>query len=375
MNDHRRINTNINTVLILILAIEVLLSSSFGLNISSNVNVFIVTTILYILYVVYCFFYSIKTNDIFYIVFLGCLVLIFRNSSIIFLSGLALISSRLRINDFVFIYKYAIGIGLTMTTCLSLLGKLPMRNYIDGVISVGFVNENTLGFYLSFFAILTTLKIIDGYITYNFTFINILILILAILFDLFVINYNTAIIMISVYLLFCFFSKFLDKVRHFLSVIFFLLPPFLMYLSYWCALNFGKYGFLQKANEILTNRFLMWHYYVVNFQWGFRGSSWQISKGIWQGYLDGAYFSELLFFGLLAIILTLGLSIINIRLIQSKNWILLSLVVILELCGFAENILFNYNDSFGVIFALLGFYPGKIDGISNIKLPHPRNEK
>ena len=364
MNNERQIDSLVNKVLIAIMAVEVLLSSNLGVSISSNINVMIVTALFFLIYIIYCFLDGIKDHDFMYMIFLLILILFFKNSSIVFLSSLALLSSRLNINNYIYIYKCAIGIGLVLTALLALTGKLPMHNYIDGVISLGVTNENTLGFYLSFFAILCTLKVTEGKLVYNFSILNIIFLVLVMLFDVLIITYNTAVILISIYLLFVVFNKTLTRVKLFLLLTSSFIPPLLAILSYWSANNFERYGLLQRINELLSNRFLMWHYYVVNFQWGIKGSSWKISDGIYQGYLDGAYFSELLFFGVLGVILILGLSFINVRLILAKEWILFSLILMLEICGFAENVLFNYSDSFGVAFALLGFYPGKINGLS-----------
>lgn len=258
--------------------------------------------------------------------------------------------------DTVYIYKYGILLGVGIVIVLSLIGVISKYGSQGGHLALGFDNENITGFYLIFLSVLFFIKKKDTQtLKIKYNIFNVAFFLIAFSMDYHIFKDGTAIIIPVVFMLTYFVSRNM-KVNFFSKVAVSILPLVLILFSIWVGLNFGRYNWLFKLNQLLTLRPFIWHYYLTNYPVGPFNSNWMIDINWVNGAFDGSYVYWIVFNGyIFTCLVILGLIIANWKLVKNHCWILLSLLVTLEIVGFSENIFLNFYQCFGLVFALLAF--------------------
>ncbi|MDR7925265.1 hypothetical protein RIU76_11275 [Latilactobacillus sakei subsp. sakei] len=242
--------------------------------------------------------------------------------------------------------SYLIGIylGTTGAIILSLIQVLPIKDSF-GTIVLGFKNPNTIGYYFAMIAMIQ-IMIKKG----NYKILNFIVYITAIYFNIKFFGNETAIMMmllfILVYILFNYMRIF-DK-NWIITLCLGALPFILFFIALYLGNNYGEYNYIEKINKIVTSRPVIWHYYLTNYPLSLFGNDVQIYTNglaytVGQGAFDGAYIYFPILNGILPFIIALfGLSISNVYLYKSRNFILLTLFIVLEISGFSEIYYFHF---------------------------------
>lgn len=350
----------INLFLVCIECINIILVSQLSginsfvsfhtINIINNFSILIICT----LYLISLIVSDIKTSDFIYLIFMIFIVLLFKSSYVLYCTVLALIYSRINIFNIIKNYKFSVYISTIVIIGCSLLGLVNRFSPL-GVLTLGFVNENGLGYYLAIITILSTINLSLERFIVNKQYYWFALIISC--FLVFCIKDYTALLIIWLYFLLIkgFYSGLFKKVR----IVFIILPLLLSIFSFWCGENFLKYQWLQYLNNIITKRFFLWNYYLTKRSIPLLGKRFEVDITADGRYwsLDGSYMYYMFAYGLLfAVIMIVGLCLANYYLLKSERYIFLSLLLVLEVSGFSENFLFNYNMSFGAIIALLGYF-------------------
>lgn len=304
----------------------------------------------------YFLVYKKNIYSILFFLFLLIILVIFQFSYFTFnIFSLVMAFSNVRKNDIVRIYKYLAITQLLFGFIFSILGPLPMKNYVTGVFTFGFVNENMTGILLAVFVLCEFFKN-DGQVPFNKLDLLLLIVVLAI--ENFLLRDSTAFIMIILFCVFIFFFKSRlgkNKIFEFICIF---LPLILVILSFYVSYNFNTASWINKLNDVLSGRIYIWNYYVSNYPLTLFPSGWQINNSIFDGAFDNVYIYLGVFQGKLMLAVTiLGLCIANHKLVKQNEFGILAFMLVFEIAGFSENVLFNFNESFALILAFLAFSP------------------
>lgn len=259
------------------------------------------------------------------------------------------------------VYKYVIIGQLVVCFICGLLGFTPMYNVQDGVITFGFVNENSFGMLLAVLCLLFFFK--NG--TFKFRKANLLFFALTILIESLLIHDDTAIVMFVMFWIIIL----LNSTRFFkdnliLKTIYTVLPAFLCVLAFYVGFHYSVVGsnWLNLLNNIATARPYIWNYYLTIQPLKLFKNYFVLDKNINYGAFDGAYVYLGFFEGLIMLsIIVVGLCLANYRLIKNNQYSSLTFMLIFEVAGFSENVLINQSQSFALAFAILAFYKGWLD--------------
>ena len=247
--------------------------------------------------------------------------------------------------------------NLCITIVLALVGLSPMRNVNDGVLSLGYANENTLGLIITFIS-LKFLKDLASNKNERKKVLKILFIVLSFFVNYFVTQDRT---MTLVLLLFTF-ELFLFKIKGFITlyvykIVGLILPYFLLYSSWTLAKNFGESQFSYLLNNALSNRLLMWNWYYQKSGISVLPQINLLNKLNYWGTIDGSYTLLLLQYGLmLSIIICTLLTICNLLLLKHKKHTIFYMLLSLEVGAFCENIIQFYTLSFVLVFAINTLY-------------------
>lgn len=307
----------------------------------------------------YFFTYTKSLYKIFFFFFLLSILIIFNFSYFaisIFSFGIAF--SNIRLNNTIRMYKYLAAIQLIVGLASAFLGLLPMKNYRTGVLTFGFINENITGMLLAVFVLCMFFR--DGREIFV-NKLNLLLLIIVLITEKFLFRDSTVLIMIILFFVFILIFKSKLGKNRITKIISILLPIVLTIISFYVSYNFSSASsnWITRLNEILTERIYIWNYYVSNYPMTLFPSKWIINNNIFNGAFDNIYIYLGLFQGKVMLAITvIGLCIANLKLIKQREFGILAFMLAFEIAGFSENALFNINESFALIFAILAFNPG-----------------
>lgn len=306
----------------------------------------------------YSFIYIKSIYKFFFFLFLLLILVIFKFSYIAFsIFSLGIAFSNIQPSHTVYMYKYLVGIQLVISFVAANLNFLPMYNYRTGSLTFGFINENITGMLLAVFGLCIFFKC-DGEFAINR--LKIMLLIVILVLEKFLFKDSTALVMIISFYIFLFlFKNKFSKVKV-IQLICVFMPIILATLAFYVSYNFSllSSNWITKLNDILTERIYIWNYYVSNYPLTLFPNNWQTNNGIFNGYFDGGYIYLGIFQGkIMLTIITLGLCLANFELIVQRKFGLLAIMLAFEVAGFAENVFFNINESFALIFAILAFNP------------------
>ena len=293
-----------------------------------------------------------------YLIFLVCILVLFRFSSFSFsIVSLAVAFLFIPVNNVVSIYKKIIIVQLIYGFLTSLIGLSPLINPQTGVLTFGFVNENGTGMLLAIFALTFFFTQKNEQLIFNLKWYNLLMAILIMGIEIFLFNDNTAALMIILFFLLLLLKQLFlkNKVFQLMSL---LIPVGLAVFAFWAGFNYSSISsnWINGLNSLITWRIDTWHYYLTNYPLTCFPSKWQINSQILFGYFDGTYTSLGVFDGwVMLILIVMGLSLANIRLLLNKKFYLFAFLLCFEISGFAENVIINYNQCFALAFAILAY--------------------
>lgn len=247
---------------------------------------------------------------------------------------------------------------LAITVFLALIGISPMRNPVDGVLSLGFSNENGLGLFMLLIASFYLLEIMSIKKCKRFNY-KIAFIIIFILVNVFITDDRTVVLVFFIFFL----SSLLinTKFKRLLKVMGYiacLLPAILIYSSWVFMKNYNNNNFYYALNNLLSNRIIMWNWFYHNIPIMLYPSNLKISQFNYWGTVDGSYAFMLFHSGVMVtIIVCLLLILCNILLVKNGYYYVFCLIFSLELGAFSEDILQSPFIVYVIIFALMSLYP------------------
>ncbi|MGE9862260.1 hypothetical protein ACQQ90_06470 [Limosilactobacillus reuteri] len=298
-------------------------------------------------------------SQLFYFLFLFFILIIWKyNRTTISIVALAFVFMMISPEKTIYMYSWIMGLQTIGGALLSLIGLAPFINTRTGVLTLGFANENGLGAALEILAISLIFEVKKGKLILSKSYYRWGFLIFVVLFDLIIINDNTAVLTILILLIILLLKKVIIR-SALVKVMVSVLPLAISSFAIWIGIHYNStISWMYKLNEAVTQRIFIWNYYFNNYPIQWMPSNWIYNKQIYWGFFDGAYAYFVIDKGiLLTVILILGLIICNVRLIISKKWNLLSIMIALEIAGFSENIVITYYLSFALIFIISAYNP------------------
>ncbi|MDM8222234.1 hypothetical protein [Limosilactobacillus vaginalis] len=351
----------INIPIVAILFLKIIFTSLFQNLFSTNIVSDLKLTFPIIFLALYFFSFLLWPTckvELYFFIFIAFICLLSRKSYIITVFSLVLLFSRLQLIDIINDYKFATILGILVTSISSLLGIISLHGITgngSSVLTFGFANENTFGFFITFLAILFLLKY-DGSFYVSFNLINTLFFFFVFFINIFSLEDNSTAVVMIIFLLA---SKIKLKINNLTEILVGIVPPLLLWLSFFFALNYNRYYFIQELNRIITNRFIIWNYYLNHFSFNLFGNN--INFGLvnfFGGAFDGSYIYYTLNYGIVIMFIwTLGLMFANILLLRYKNQAILAILLAFEVYAFTENLPFDYQ-SFVILIAMLSWMPG-----------------
>lgn len=299
-------------------------------------------------------------QDIVFILFLVLIVIFFRKMVIFQIVSVVIAFLPVTANDTWLAYRNGIIISVILAFIFGLLGySLYNTNTYDGVLTLGFVNENQIGYYLAFIAISLLFRFSDHSLQLNVNWWNGIFYVIVLLVNNRIFQDNTAVVLMIMFALFILVK---NKIKNWVLMIFILLAPFMTYFTYWISMNFYSSNWTGKFNDLVTMRPEIWNYFFTRYPISlFGGNQIIVSKFGYdytpgQGAFDGSYAYMLYSLGILfTIFVVVGLSLAVYQLVRAKNYYVLVYLICLEFVGFSENIMYSYSLSFAIIFAFLAY--------------------
>jgi len=268
------------------------------------------------------------------------------------------------------VYYLANTICLVTTSILSLLGLSPIRNVVDGVISFGFANENTLGLFTLLISLFYTLEIFVLKRETRYFYWKIIFIVFFVLLNNFVTGDRTVILIFLVFIFFIGIFKLKNKFLIFILKFFgTACPIFLTYISYFFSKNYDSSNFYYSLNNLLSNRIYMWNWYYHKIPISWYPSYLKIDQFDFWGTIDGSYAYLIFQSGLVTtLIVCLLLVYCNILLLKNNKNYIFCLLISLEIGAFSEDILQSPAIVLVMTFAVLTLYPKWIKDSKNEKI-------
>ena len=303
--------------------------------------------------------YLVNIKQLIYYFFLLLILLTWKfNRFSVTMVSLGLVFMMISPEKIIYMYRWIVSLQILLGIILSISGIAPTRDDRTGVLSLGFVNENVLGEALAVLAITLIFEIKGKTFIISRKYYKWIILVFIILFNLIVINDNTAVVTIMLMLGLVSLKSIIIKSQP-LKFIFGVSPLLISALAIWLGSNYNPMiPWMFKLNQIDTQRLFIWHYYFNNFPILWMPSKWVFNQNLYWGAFDGVYTYLIFNQGILfTLFIIFGLVLCNFRLINAKKWDILLIVVTLELASFSENIITTYYINFALIFVISAYNP------------------
>lgn len=318
-----------------------------------------ITILLLVLGVIINIIYNLNLSKIVYILILIAGLIYWHNYFILNIISFTIALLPIYKNNYIKMYQWILGSQLICGLLISLLTKTNVTNPLTGGLTLGYINENSLGAELSLFFLFLVINKNDNNLKLSSQKWKYTILTIVILFVYFVLNDMTACAMIILFFIFYFIFRIInDRNKWVIGTISFFLPIVICMFSIWVGYNFSyNNNFLVKLDNLVTLRPLIWNHYFMTFPIGANPSSWVPEYNFINGSLDGTYAYLYIFLGyIILMIITVGFALCNFRLAKKKDWVLLSLMLAIEIASFSENISINLQQCFASVFSLLSYY-------------------
>lgn len=259
-------------------------------------------------------------------------------------------------------YYFSSKWNLIITFLLAIIGYSPLRNSSDGIITLGFSNENSLGLVITFLSVLFLTQIFQNNNKYG-RILTITLISITIFINYFIIDDKTMVFAFIVFILLVMFFKNVNKVKSFIAkLLSIVLPFYLLYESWNLTKNFGNSGLSLNLNEQLSNRLFMWNWYYQKMGISLSSPTNRLAGYNFWGTIDGSYTLFLLQYGIvLAVFICLLLAISNYLLCKNNNYMFYSIMLSFEIGAFSENILQFYTLTFILVFSICSLYPGWLE--------------
>ena len=256
-------------------------------------------------------------------------------------------------------YYLANMVCLVITFLLSLVGLSPMRNVVDGVISFGFANENTLGLFTLLISLFYVLELFTLKRETKYFYEKIIFIVFFILLNNFITGDRTVIIVFLFFILFIGIFKLKNKFFIFIIKLFGTVCPLLLtYMSYLFSKNYDNSNFYYSLNNLLSNRMYMWNWYYHRIPISWYPSYLKIDQFNFWGTIDGSYAYLIFQSGLVTtLIVCLLLVYCNFLLLKNNENYIFCLLISLEIGALSEDILQSPAIVLVMTFAILTLYP------------------
>lgn len=344
-----------------------------NINYGNWVN-YIICAVLVISYILY----DVQRNKIYVkdMVYIFLMILIFsiiRKQQILYLFVYCLAFIHLTPYQTIDVYRKGILYAVSINLVLAILTH-NLYNLNGDTIALGFMNQNTAAYYIASIVILFSIyegENGDLKTKKNTKWYFLLLVSLFITYVLFNDATATIFIILFEFVQYFFFNSNILK-NKIMDFIFCVLPFFLLYSSYWLAVNFNLgSSWMTRLDQLLSGRINIWHYYftrmpisLISTNRIFVVSAWGSDYTPHQGAFDGTYAYILYIIGILfALIYVIGLAVCNYKLMKYNKLVLLALMLSLELVAFSENTSYSYALSFTSIFAMLSFHKDWLKGV------------
>lgn len=256
-------------------------------------------------------------------------------------------------------YYLANMVCLVITFLLSLVGLSPMRNVMDGVISFGFANENTLGLFTLLISLFYVLELFTLKRETRYFYEKMIFIVFFILLNNFITGDRTVIIVFLFFILFIGIFKLKNKFFTFIIKFFGTVCPILLtYMSYLFSKNYDNSNFYYLLNNLLSNRMYMWNWYYHRIPISWYPSYLKIDQFNFWGTIDGSYAYLIFQSGLVTtLIVCLLLVYCNFLLLKNNENYIFCLLISLEIGALSEDILQSPAIVLVMTFAILTLYP------------------
>lgn len=261
-------------------------------------------------------------------------------------------------------YCFSVEWNLIITFLLSVVGYSPLRNSSNGVITLGFSNENNLGLLITFLSIIFFTQLFHGNSSMYVRILKIVFIALTVFTDYFIIDDKTMVLVFFVFFVLLLFFRKINRAKVFIAQILAIVVPFyLLYESWILTRNFGNSELSFKLNEELSNRLFMWNWYYQKMGINLFPSTNKLTGYNFWGTIDGSYILFLLQYGIIfAFMICILLAISNYLLCKKNNYLFYSILLSFEISAFSENVLQFYTLTFILIFSMCSLYPGWLKG-------------
>ena len=360
-NKFQNYNIIYKTAVIVLLTFSMLYNySNIFVNTDTSLLDKIIVASLLCLYILFKFADNyISKSDIAIVIFLLLIWFIFKRTELLVLILLCCVCLRISPQDVINIYKNIIFYLLIINFLYSIITN-NFYNLQGQDISFGFSNQNQTSFFIS---LLLAIIVFQNRIKQNLKILNLILLMVGIGIDIKVFGDLTAAIFLLLILIFILLPSNIVNSK-IIKLLVLILPFALTIITYFLAIDYNPLiDWMAKLNHLLSDRLNIWNYYFSqsHIQLISKNELFVISWGSnytpHQGAFDSSYAYLLYIFGyLFTSIYIIGLSICNYKLLKSKKYNLLFLLLAIEISGFTENQMFSYVSSFTSIYALLSFH-------------------
>lgn len=231
-------------------------------------------------------------------------------------------------------YFNGIGLSFLCIIFLTLFKILPYYNEY-GLISLGFRNPNTTGFYL------LVLFLIYLYKQKGQNKLTVFVLLLILLFIAFeILEDQTVFAMLILSFLLYILIPVWGKLNDFwlFRILLFLFPILLTVITYWIGKNYLNFSWMERLNDTFTNRPIIWNFYLSQFPPSLFSTSLSDNINFFDGAFDGSFLYYPTMYGLLFFGLILYFACKSLFLVSKEKLCLLEIILlILLLTAVSEN--------------------------------------
>lgn len=251
---------------------------------------------------------------------------------------------------------------LVITGIMAMIGLAPMRSW-DGILSLGFSNENTLGLFTLLISLFYLLEIIIKGKAVKHYYCKFFAISIFLLLNLFITMDRTVIVIFILFYILTMFFRIKNVFFKYLLISIECISPILLtYVSILCFTNYRNNNFYFNLNKLLSNRIYMWNWFYNKIPLSLYPSNLKINQFKFWGTVDGSYTYLLFQSGIVTTcIICLLLVYCNFLLLKNRLNYIFSLLVSLEIGAFSENILQLPAIVFIVPFAILALLPNWIN--------------
>lgn len=350
-----------NLVSFLLLVLSIFTIQNNNHNNQFQIVIVAVSAVLFVLGIIKLGLDGLTIKKICYIISLIIVLFIFRFNNFLMVP-FCLVISFISFSPYLMVkaYYFAARWNLIVTFILAIVGYAPMFNPSDGVITVGFSNENSLGMLITFTSILLLVQVIKKKERNLVKSLKIIFIATIVFINYSVIDDKTMTFVFLLFIILTLFFKKSSEIKLIIAKIVGLIIPFFLLSESWLLTkNFGTTDLSLRLNERLSNRLFMWNWYYQKMGVSIFPPFNKLGEYNFWGTIDGSYTLLLLQYGILFAVTTcIALAISNYLLCKNGYYILYSIMISFEVGAFCENVLQFYTLTFIFVFSICSLCPG-----------------